>query len=65
MSDCNHVKTPMEKGLQLKYNDTSTIDKPYRELLGSLMYVMLCVRPDICYHVSYLGRFQEKPSDEH
>ncbi|XP_037807715.1 secreted RxLR effector protein 161-like [Lucilia sericata] len=55
----------MEKGLQLTYNVGNTIDKPYRELLGSLMYVMLCVRPDICYHVSYLGRFQQNPSEEH
>ena len=29
------------------------------------MYIMLCVRPDICYSVGFLGRFQSNPSNEH
>lgn len=34
-------------------------------MLGSLMYLMLSVRPDICYQVGYMGRFQNNPSDIH
>lgn len=30
-----------------------------------MMYTMLCVRPDICYPVSYMGRFQQNPADHH
>ena len=42
MIDCNPVKTPMEKGLKLFKNEKETrINKPYRELLGSLYYVVL------------------------
>lgn len=37
MMDCNPVKTPMEKGIQLTRAGDSTT-QPYRELLGSLMY---------------------------
>lgn len=29
------------------------------------MYVMLSVRPDICYPVGYLWRFQQQPTVEH
>jgi len=66
MMDCNPVRSPMEKGLQLlQKKDNSKFDKPYREMLGSLMYIMLCVRPDLCYAVSYMGRYQQNPSDEH
>lgn len=64
MVDCNPVKTPMEKGLQLARAGDPTAH-PYRELLGSLMYVMLCTRPDICYSVGFLGRFQQKPTTQH
>ncbi|XP_075150972.1 uncharacterized protein LOC142225084 [Haematobia irritans] len=45
----------MEKGLQLQANEEEQkLNRPYRELLGSLMYLMLCSRPDICYQVGYL-----------
>lgn len=65
MEECNTVKTPMDKGLQLRQSNGNSIDKPYKELLGSLMYIMLCVRPDICYHVGYLGRLQQHATEEH
>ena len=61
MEECNPTRTPMEKRLQLLREGTSN-GEPYRELLGSLMYLMLCVRPDICYPVAYLGRFQQNPT---
>ena len=64
MTECNPTRTPMEKGLQLPRGG-STAGEPYRELLGSLMYVMLCVRPDVCYSVGYLGRFQQDSSTVH
>ena len=34
---------------------------PYRRAVGFLMYLMLATRPDICYSVSYLSRFLDKP----
>ncbi|KXJ62307.1 hypothetical protein RP20_CCG026806 [Aedes albopictus] len=65
MQDCNHVKTPMEKGCSLPPRAANPVSHPYRQLLGSLMYTMLCVRPDICYAVGYLGRFQVQPGEAH
>ena len=31
---------------------------PYASAMGSLMYVMLCTRPDICYSVGMVSRYQ-------
>lgn len=65
LQDCNYVKTPMEKGCQLPIEDRDSTNQPYRELLGSIMYTMLCVRPDISYSVGYLGRYQQNPGNSH
>lgn len=65
MSDCNPMRTPMEKGLCLPQEIKELTQKPYREMLGSLMYLMLSVRPDICYQIGYMGRFQNSPGDIH
>ncbi|XP_062556777.1 uncharacterized protein LOC134221604 [Armigeres subalbatus] len=51
-------------GLQLPRGGLNA-GEPYREPLGSLMYIMLCVRPDVCYPVGYLGRFQQDSSTVH
>ena len=37
----------------------------YKELLGSLIYIMMGTRPDICFSVSYFGQFQDCATDEH
>ncbi|XP_052172210.1 secreted RxLR effector protein 161-like [Diospyros lotus] len=38
---------------------------PYALTVGSLMYVMLCTRPDIAYVVSVTSRYQSNPGLEH
>ena len=38
---------------------------PYALAVGSLMYAMLCTRPDICYAVSIVSRYQPNPSFAH
>ena len=38
---------------------------PYASVVGSLMYVMLCTRPDICFAVGMVSRYQSKPGEEH
>ena len=50
-------KTPEEKELMSK--------KPYASAVGSLMYAMLCTRPDICYAVGVVSRYQSDPKVEH
>ena len=38
---------------------------PYASAVGSLMYAMLCTRPDICYAVGVVSIFQSNPRPEH
>ena len=38
---------------------------PYASTVGSLMYAMLCSRPDICYAVGMVSRFQSNPGLDH
>ena len=72
MSDSKPVPTPMEepKSLDARLeviteNDNDAINIPYREAIGSLMYLMMGSRPDIAYAVGKLARFCEKPKWKH
>ena len=38
---------------------------PYAQAIGSLMYAMLCTRPDICYAVGIVSRYQSNPGHKH
>ena len=38
---------------------------PYVSVVGSLMYVMLCTRLDICYSVGMVSRYQSNPGPKH
>eukprot|EP00253_Pinus_taeda_P006363 PITA_06363 len=38
---------------------------PYASAVGSLMYAMVCTRPDIAHEVGALRRFMSKPRKEH
>jgi hypothetical protein len=38
---------------------------PYANAVGSLMYAMMCTRPDICYAVGLVSKFQSNPGLAH
>ena len=38
---------------------------PYSNAVGSLMYAMVCTRPDIAHAVSVVSRFMGNPGKEH
>ena len=38
---------------------------PYSSAIGSLMYAMLCMRPDICFAVGMVSRYQSDPGPAH
>lgn len=68
MENCNYVSTPMEPGLKISKTDTGKgskeLKKTVREMIGSLMFLMLGTRPDISYAVNYVSRFQENATEE-
>ena len=38
---------------------------PFASAVGSLMYAMLCTKPDICYAVRIVSRYQSDLGEEH
>jgi hypothetical protein len=40
-------------------------DAPYASAVGSIMYAMLCTRPDVSYALSVSSRYQSDPGLEH
>lgn len=61
MSESKSVSTPLDPGIKLNKNEDEPDSEermlPYRELVGALMYLAVCTRPDIAYAVSYLSQF--------
>ncbi|KAL5567835.1 hypothetical protein UlMin_024410 [Ulmus minor] len=41
------------------------INVPYSSAVGSIMYTMICTRPDVAYGISLLSRFMSNPGREH
>jgi hypothetical protein len=65
MDDCNPKSVPCNLNVN-KPNDviSKELDDPrlYREIVGSLIYVMSCTRPDICFVVNQLAQKMSKPN---
>ena len=40
-------------------------DVPYASAIGSIMYAMLCTRPDVCLAISLVGRYQSNLGVDH
>jgi hypothetical protein len=59
------ANTPLDPGVKLSRDMAPTTDEekaislkfPYQEIIGSVMYLMLCTRPDIAFAVSQLSKY--------
>nr|GEV33632.1 retrovirus-related Pol polyprotein from transposon TNT 1-94 [Tanacetum cinerariifolium] len=67
------VKMPLGRHFNLSLKDCPVRDcdvkrmskVPYANAIGSLMYLMVCMRPDIAYAVSVVSRYLENPGKNH
>jgi hypothetical protein len=72
-SDAMGRTTPLEPGIrysksmcpQTVSDKNESRTKKYRAVIGSLMHIMVCTRPDIAAAVGILCRFMENPGVEH
>ena len=66
MADCKLRSTLHEMDITKTSDKIDLIDsKPYHEIIGSLIYIMVATRPDICYTVTRLSRDLAKLNSFH
>ena len=65
MLDCKEVSTPMQPGRFLEKGEKGKSFPKFREIIGGLMYLATCSKPDISYAIGYLSRFLDCSDDEH
>lgn len=67
MAECKTVSTPIDCGQNLGdfVNDEIDSTYPYREAVGSLMFLAIGTRPDISYAIGVVSRYLEHPSPAH
>lgn len=64
MADCKPVSTPEAVGAVLDQSQMLPQDNQFKELVGSLLYLSTCTRPDISHAVSIASR-TSKPTQAH
>ena len=73
MQDSKRGYLPISHGITLsKSQCPNTKDEregmskiPYASAIGSIMYAMLCTRPDVSYALSITSRYQSDPGESH
>jgi hypothetical protein len=65
------IRSPMQENLKLLATEEESVTPkqlqyagkfPYRQLIGAILYLNMCTRPDISYAVSILAQFNVKPT---
>jgi transposase InsO family protein len=68
MKDCKSKLLPFDVNVKLSKFGEDVLDVsvyPYMELVGTLLYLVGCTRPDLAYVVGVLSRFMSQPRVEH
>ena len=67
MWECKPVSTPVLKDItKIPVMSSAELEiYPYRKIVGELLWIACCTRPDISYAVTYLSRFCHDYRSEH
>ena len=60
-----HFRLSSRFSPQTKYEIDQTSKAPYSSAVGSLMYAMVCSRPDLSHALSVVSRFMANPGKQH
>ena len=63
MSESIHLSKRMFHKILEERNRMSFIS--YASAVGSIMYAILCIRPDVAYALDIVSRFQTNPGEDH
>lgn len=61
----SHLKLSSKQNPSSEKEQEEMKDVPYASAVGSLMYAMVCTRPDIAHSVGVVSRFLSNPGKEH
>ena len=61
----SHFKLSKHMGLETHEEIDYMSKIPYSSAVGSLMYAMVCTRPDIAHAVGVVSRYMNNPGKEH
>lgn len=68
MSECKLACIPLSVSTRLSQGEgepLDTVHMPYSALVGALLYISVCTRPDIAHVVGVLAKFMSKPTTVH
>lgn len=66
MQDSKRISTPADSSAILtKLCEEGSVDFPYRQAIGSLMFAAIVTRPDISYAVGEVSRYMDNPKPPH
>ena len=67
MAQCKSVKVPITDDFseQVEFSPPLAADVPFSRLVGMLLYLSSCTRPDLAYVVHVLTRVMSKPQEAH
>ena len=68
LENCKPKTVPLSPSQRLSAGDADDLDTkamPYSELVGSLLYLSVCTRPDIAQAVGVMARYMANPKIEH
>jgi hypothetical protein len=68
LSDCHSVTTLIDSKCELTQADKNELiyeQNLYQQMIGSLMYLVTCIYPDLAFTVSFLSQFSSQPTTIH
>ncbi|XP_042028346.1 secreted RxLR effector protein 161-like [Salvia splendens] len=73
MSNVKEVGTPLSQSFKLsksqapksKHESLEMDQIPYASVVGSIMYIMICTRPDLSHALSVTSKYMSDPGKEH
>jgi hypothetical protein len=68
MEECKPIGVLLDPKMKLQKNANGNDESkgfPYQQMVGSLMYAMLCTQPDLAYPISVLSQHMANPNMEH